>query len=116
MMAHAIPLLQVDRVRARAAMTGGILATDEVMRRVEQGHPFRLAYRDVAAEVANGVGLAEPSAASLVSRRRSTGGLGNLGLAAVRSRLRRARRWGTLERRRFSAAMARLASRRRGLR
>ena len=112
MMTHAIPLLQVDRARAKAAMTGGTLATDEVMRRVEQGQPFRLAYQDVAAEVANGAGLARPSAALLVSRRSSTGGLGNLGLPAVRLRLRRARRWGIRESRRFGAAMARLAGRR----
>src|SRR5262249_25043096 len=32
MMTHAIPLLQVDRGRAKGAMTGGMLATDEVMR------------------------------------------------------------------------------------
>jgi argininosuccinate lyase len=111
MMTHAIPLLQVDRARAKAAMSGGTLATDEVMRRVERGQPFRLAYRAVAGEVANGAGLAQPSMASVVSRRSSTGSLGNLGLPAVRSRLRRARRWGTRERRRFSAAMARLAGR-----
>jgi argininosuccinate lyase len=111
MMTHAIPLLQVDRARAKAAMSGGTLATDEVMRRVERGQPFRLAYQAVAVEVANGAGLPQPSMASVVSRRSSTGSLGNLGLPAVRSRLRRARRWGTRERMRFSAAMARLAGR-----
>jgi argininosuccinate lyase len=113
MMVHAIPRLKVDRSRARAALAGGILTTDEVMRRVERGRTFRLAYREVAAEVAAGVELAEPTAAVLVDRRRSTGGLGNLGLPLVRSRLRRAHRWNSREQRRFAAAMSRLAGRRR---
>jgi argininosuccinate lyase len=116
MLAHAVPRLGVDRVRARAAMTGGTLATDEVMRRVERGLAFRLAYREVAADVAAGVQLPEPGAAELLARRRSTGSLGNPGLAAARSRLRRARAWGAGQRRRFGAAMARLAGRKRAFR
>ena len=109
MMAHAVPRLGVDRRRAAAALGGGTLATDEVMRRVEQGRAFRLAYREVAELVRRGEPLPEPSRAALVARRRATGNLGNLGLPAVRVRLRRAGRWAARERRRFDAAMARLA-------
>jgi argininosuccinate lyase len=116
MMAQAVPRLEVDRLRARAAMAGDTFATDEVMRRVERGRAFRLAYREVAADVAIGRRLAEPSQAELVARRRSTGSLGNLGLPGVRSRVGRARRWGGRERRRFTAAMGRLAGRKRGFR
>src|SRR3954453_3062307 len=49
MMASAIPRLGVDRERSAPGPAGGALATDEVMRRVELGQPFRLAYRAVAA-------------------------------------------------------------------
>jgi len=104
-----VPRLGVDRRRAAAALAGGTLATDEVMRRVEQGRAFRLAYREVAELVRRGEPLREPSRAALVARRRATGNLGNLGLPAVRARLRRAGRWAARERRRFDAAMARLA-------
>jgi argininosuccinate lyase len=114
MMVHAIPRLAVDRARSAAALRGGTLATDEVMRRVEQGRAFRLAYREVAGEVAAGAPLAEPSRAQVIARRRATGNLGNLGLPGVRSRLRHARRWAGGERRRFEEAMTRLAGRRRG--
>jgi argininosuccinate lyase len=113
MMAHAVPQLGVDRARARAALAGGTLATDEVMRRVERGRAFRLAYREVAAEVSAGIQLAEPTSSEIIARRRATGNLGNLGLAATRARLRRARRWGSREYRRFAGAIARLAGRKR---
>src|SRR5262249_27699279 len=113
MMAEAVPRLGVDRRRAAEALRGGALATDEVMRRVGQGRAFRLAYRDVATELGASVDLPEPSRRELVSRRRATGNLGNLGLAAVRARSSRARRWGARERRRFDSAITRLAGHRR---
>jgi argininosuccinate lyase len=109
---HAIPRLAVDRARAAAALGGGTLVTDEVMRRVEGGRPFRLAYREVAAALAAGERLPAPNAERIVARRRSLGGIGNLALPAVRARASRARRWGAGERRRFDAAMAKLAGRR----
>jgi argininosuccinate lyase len=109
MLAHAVPRLGVDRRRAAAALAGGTLATDEVMRRVERGRAFRLAYREVAEAVRRGEPLPEPPRSALLARRRATGNLGNLGLPAVRARLRRARGWAARERRRFAAAMARLA-------
>jgi argininosuccinate lyase len=108
-MAHAVPRLGVDRAQAAAALEGGALATDEVMRRVEAGRPFRTAYREVAAALGAGERFPAPAAAALVARRMSTGGLGNLGLGLVRGRVRRARAWHTRERRRFDRAMGRLA-------
>jgi argininosuccinate lyase len=106
--AAALPLLGVDRARCAAALAGGTLATDEVMRRVEAGSPFRTAYREVATAIRRGESIDSPSPAAIVARRRSTGGLGNLGLREAAVRARRARRWGRRERVRFDAAMERL--------
>jgi hypothetical protein len=109
--ANAVPRLGVDRARAAAALEGDTLATDEVMRRVEGGQAFRTAYHAVAAELAGGARFRAPSRSAIVSRRRSTGGLGNLGLVIVRARLRRAGAWQRRERRRFDRAMTKLAGR-----
>jgi hypothetical protein len=111
MMAHAVPRLSVDRVRGLAALRGEAVVTDEVMRRVEDGTPFRTAYRAVAAEFKQGVIFPVPTAADLMRRRRGTGNLGNLGLAALRARGRAQRSWGRGQRVRFARAMARLAGR-----
>ena len=107
----AIPLLSVNRRRCAEALDAGALATDEVMRRVEAGQPFRAAYREVKLELGRGQRLEAPSPAQLLARRRSTGGLGDLGLAEARRRLRTARGWIRRERRRFDQAMRRLAGR-----
>jgi argininosuccinate lyase len=109
---HALARLGVDRARCAAALDGGALATDEVMRRVEAGRPFRAAYREVSAALRQGERFARPSAAQLVARRASTGGLGNLGLGLARARVRRARAWQRRERHRFDRAIATLAGRR----
>ena len=53
------------------------------MRRVEAGRPFRLAYREVATALEAGERFPAPGKAALLARRRSTGGLGNLGLLGV---------------------------------
>src|SRR6478672_10657816 len=100
-MAHAIPRLGVDRIRCAAALDGGALATDEVMRRVEGGRPFRAAYREVAAALEAGERFPAPPAKSIVGRRASTGGVGNLGLDSARARVRHARSWEARQRRRF---------------
>ena len=106
---HVLPRLEVNRERAAAALEGGALATDEVMRRVEEGRPFRTAYREVAAALRAGERLAAPTPAKILARRSSTGGLGNLGLDVSRARIRRGRAWQAGERRRFDRAMGRLA-------
>jgi len=109
--ASAVPRLGVDRARCAAALDGGELATDEVMRRVEAGQAFRIAYRAVSAELSGGARFPAPSPRAIVSRRRSTGGLGNLGLGLARARLRRSHAWQRRERRRFDRAMSQLAGR-----
>jgi len=118
-LAGAIPLLGVNRRRCAEALDAGALATDEVMRRVEAGEAFRAAYRAVKLELGRGRRFEAPSPARLLARRRSSGGLGDLGLAEARRRLRAARGWSNRERRRFDQAMRRLAGRnasvRRGL-
>jgi argininosuccinate lyase len=110
-LAQALPLLAVDHQRCTEALDTGALATDEVMRRVEAGQPFRVAYREVKLELGRGRRFEMPKAARLLARRRSTGGLGDLGLAPARHRLRVARTWSRRERRRFDQAMRRLAGR-----
>lgn len=112
-LAEAIPRLEVDRARCAAALTGGTLATDEAMRRVETGTPFRAAYREVAAAIRRGGSFASPRRADIVARRRSTGGLGDLGLGEAAGRARRARRWSRRAGMRFRGAMARLEGKRR---
>jgi argininosuccinate lyase len=109
---EAVPRLGVDRERCAAGLAGGTLATDEVMRRVEAGTPFRIAYREVAESLRRGESFEVPPASRIVARRRGTGGLGDLGLAEAGARVRRARRWERRERLRFDAAMLRLAGRR----
>ena len=110
-LARAVPLLTVDRRRCAAALDAGALATDEVMRRVEAGQAFRTAYHEVKLELDRGGRFQPPSAGAIIARRRTTGGLGDLGLAQVRSRQRATEAWNRRERRRFDAAMQRLAGR-----
>ena len=107
--AGAMPRLGVDRERCAAALAGGTLATDEVMRRVEGGTAFRIAYREVAAAIQRGEAFDPPPPARIVARRRGTGGLGDLGLREAAARVRRARGWGRRERTRFDRAMRLLA-------
>lgn len=108
LLAIVVPQLEVNQARGLEALVGGALATDEVMRRVESGLPFRRAYRDVAAAIKRGETFPAPSPSRLVARRRSTGGLGRLGLKRAWQRFERARRWSEQERKRFHAALNRL--------
>ena len=114
MMTVVVPALEVNKARGLAGLAGGALATDEVMRRVELGVPFRRAYREVAAALKRGESFAAPRPAALLARRLSTGGVGNLDLGDARRRLAAEERTGRLERRRFDRAMSRLAGRRVG--
>jgi argininosuccinate lyase len=111
-MGVALPRLAVDRERCTIALAGGTLATDEVMRRVEEGVPFRTAYREVAKAIGRGQPFEVPPASWIVARRRSTGGLGDLGLAEAGARARRASTWGRRERARFDRVLRRLAGQR----
>lgn len=111
MLAVSVPRLGVDPAVGRNILSGGPLATDEVMRRVESGSAFRSAYREVAAAIKEGDWWREPATDEIIARRRSTGGLGNLGLPGIRARLRACRTWGAREQRRFDAALDALAGR-----
>ncbi|MGB7211971.1 MAG: argininosuccinate lyase [Gemmatimonadales bacterium] len=108
MIAHAVDGLAVDRARGLELLEGGALATDEVMRRVESGVPFRRAYRAVAAALKKGERFPPPRAAAILARRRATGGVGNVGLPALRARIRAAARWAHVEERRFHRTLGRL--------
>ena len=106
----AVPRLAVDKARCLAALRGGVLATDEVMRKVEAGTPFRHAYREVAAALQAGYEPPLPTdPAELLGRRRSTGGAGNLALGALRGRLRRSQRWALGEHTRWQCTLGELA-------
>jgi hypothetical protein len=111
MLAVAVPRLGVDPAVGRNILSGGPLATDEVMRRVERGSAFRSAYREVAAAIKEGDWWREPATEEIIGRRRSTGGLGNLGLPLIRSRLKASRAWLAREQRRFDSALDTLAGR-----
>jgi argininosuccinate lyase len=105
---HAVPKIGVDRKRCEVALVGGSLSTDEVMRRVELGRPFRAAYREVAAALEKGTRFETPPPSKIISRRSATGGLGNLGLPALKARIRKSLSWNTRERRRFGGAIRKL--------
>jgi argininosuccinate lyase len=109
----AIPKLGVRAERGRELLAGGVLATDEALRRAGRGVPFRQAYREVAAALARGADLPAPSAAEIVARRRSTGGLGRLDLAAPRRRFHALAERNERARSRFDAAIRKLIGRRR---
>ena len=104
-----VPRLEVDAARGAAALEGGVLATDQVMRLVEAGTPFRRAYRQVSAALRRGEPMPAVTAARIIARRRSAGGLGNPGFAAGWRRWRAVERWISAERSRFDRALARLA-------
>jgi argininosuccinate lyase len=106
MLSAAAPQLGVDRARGAALLAGDPLVTDEVLRRVEAGEPFRAAYRAVAAALARGERFPSPDP---LARRKSPGSLGNLDLGLVRTRLSTRRRWSARARRQYAAALKRLA-------
>ena len=80
--------LEPQRERMRAALNAEVFATDYAYDLVEQGIPFREAYRRAAADYADQP-LPDPQAA--LARRRSTGTPGNLNLDEPRARLAAAR-------------------------
>ncbi|MFW5694185.1 MAG: argininosuccinate lyase [Alkalispirochaeta sp.] len=80
-----IERLHPDRERMRSALNSEVFATDYAYRLVEQGTPFREAYKRAAADYARQE-LPDPEAAR--RQRRSTGTPGALNLDAPRRRLR----------------------------
>ena len=110
MLNATIPHLGVDAARGFAALRAEAFATDEVMRRVRAGTPFRMAYREVAAAIKRGEAMPVMSAFALAAARTSTGAMGNLPLAALTKRLRAARRWRLSQQRRFDGALNHLTA------
>jgi argininosuccinate lyase len=109
MLTLAIPKLSVDKARCLSAVSDNLLVTDEVIRRVEAGEPFRSAYRAVAQEIkAQTIHIPAPDPTDLIRRRRSTGGIGNLGLPKLHSRLHKLGRQQHAARTRFADALTTL--------
>lgn len=108
MMAAVVPHLGVDAERGLKAITGDALATDEVMRRVMDGLPFRRAYREVAAAIKSGEAMPPVTAATIIRARMSTGAMGNLPVAALRAQARKELGWNRRVRQHFERAMGRL--------
>jgi argininosuccinate lyase len=101
--AAAVPLLAVDRERARAAVSGVVLATDAAYALVLRGTSFRGAYREIAARVRRGEAIpGSPTSRILASRRDAGYGTLSRTIAARRRAL-------ALRRRRHDGALARLA-------
>jgi len=79
----AVPALEVDREACRRAVGGEILATDEALRRVREGTPFRDAYREVARLVEEGGEIPDPGPEAVLAARRHPGGAGDPGLESL---------------------------------
>ncbi|MCP4895846.1 MAG: argininosuccinate lyase [bacterium] len=108
MMRHLVPRLRVNAAVCERAVSGGLLATDEVLGKVTRGESFRSAYRDVAARVREGEDPPSIPTKEIIASRSHTGGIGNLGLDES---AQLAAQWGQriqVRRERFNAAIARI--------
>jgi argininosuccinate lyase len=97
--------LTPNRERMRSALNAEVFATDYAYRLVEEGVPFREAYRRAAADYSS-QGLPDPDEA--LARRRSTGTPGALNLAVPRARLAQLRLSGAERTTRHTAAVENL--------
>ncbi|MBI2923269.1 MAG: argininosuccinate lyase [Planctomycetes bacterium] len=88
-LSHVVPHLEFDEKRCRAACSADLFATDEALRRVSQGVPFRDAYRQVAEQAG---AWKVPDLDTALRLRGHVGGPGNLGLGRLAGRLARIRR------------------------
>ncbi len=79
----AVPALEVDRAACEGAVRGEILATDEALRRVREGTPFREAYRQVAEIVKSGGEIPSISPREILEQRNYPGGAGDPGLEGL---------------------------------
>jgi argininosuccinate lyase len=112
MMITAVPRLGVDRARAKEALRNESFATDEAIRLVRSGVPFRTAYRDVAARVKRGEQVPVPTAKEILATRSGPGGIGNPGFTELAGRSRLEANWNRIERRRFDRALRKLTTER----
>jgi argininosuccinate lyase len=88
-MAHVVPHLDMDEKRCRAACSADLFATDEALRRVSAGVPWRDAYRQVAEHAGS---WRVPDLDTAVRLRASAGAPGNPGLGRLAGRLARLRK------------------------
>jgi argininosuccinate lyase len=106
-----VPELDVDAARGASALVNDVFATDDVMRRVRQGTPFRQAYHEVAAASARGDAFPRLSPRELAATRDSTGAMGNIPWQKLAARARAAQRWAATAQRQYQRALDRLTGR-----
>ena len=95
-----VPALQVDAARAAAACSDDIYGAHQAYVLVQQGLPFRDAYRQVAAQLESGD--FKPDRDALTATH--LGGAGNLGLERIEAELSAAENWLVETRERIAAA------------
>ncbi len=83
----AVPALEVDREACERAVKGSILATDEALRRVREGTPFRDAYRETAEIVKSGGEIPGLSPSEILESRKYPGGAGAPGWERIEEEL-----------------------------
>jgi argininosuccinate lyase len=105
-MEAAVGGLAVNREAMRAAIPTEVYATDAALELVQQGVPFREAYRRVGASLD---AVESPDPIEALARRSSDGAPGNLNLDATRERLAKARKSLKLRSTRLSRAVVELA-------
>ena len=101
----AIGAIAVNEDNLRRGCSSEIYATDRALELVQEGMPFRDAYRKVAAEVDE---LADRDAAREISKKTHTGAPGNLGLDKAAARLEQQRTFWERARQNFEGAIAEL--------
>ena len=84
-----VPALQVNAEHAAAACSDELYATHAAYQRVQQGVPFRDAYRQIAQQIADG--SFDPDRAALVATH--LGGAGNPGLQMIEAQVQGSRQW-----------------------
>ncbi|HEY1992489.1 MAG TPA: lyase family protein, partial [Gammaproteobacteria bacterium] len=94
-----VPVLQVDAAKAAAACSDDIYAAHQAYVLVEQGVPFRDAYRQVAQQLQ--AGSFSPDRQALTATH--LGGAGNLGLEHIEAELSAAEQWLAAMRERLAA-------------
>ena len=84
-----VPAVRVNAERAAAACTDELYATHEAYRRVQQGVPFRDAYKQVAQQLADG--SFKPDRSALAATR--LGSADNLGLEIIEAEVNKSQQW-----------------------
>lgn len=101
--------LAVNESALRQAMGPELFVTDRVFDLVNDGVPFREAYRQVKTELSDGADWEVPETEAWLDRRSALGGPGNLGLDRLDERLSEAKAHWNTESEKFQSALQRLA-------